>query len=307
MVRSTVLSTFRCILVVIACSGSGLSQTQAGNTLQSPEVVLETYLRALYARDSDVAYGLLSDLDKAEVSIDHYRDKNGNFTESVLLLSSELARSITLDVIDIEIDGDWAVATLSATIPNANDPSLSEIVAGFDPRRLANLSASELEQRRARLQRLAKYKQLPVIKSTGERWDLVRENGQWRVFENWANSIKVEFMSIVLGELGWSFEPVRSHVLAEPGQTIAMAYRAVNNGSTTSTGKARHIIGPEMNAEHFEIVSCFCFLEQTLKPGEAIEMPLVFRVDYEVPESVRSFNILYEFYPLDDSPEDGSA
>lgn len=284
-----------------------MSLVQASDTADSPEAVLDTYLRALYARDSELAYGLLSSLDQAEKSLDNYRRENGSFSDAALLLSRELANSISLDALSIKLDGDWAVATLSVTLPNANDPSLSNIVAGFDTQQLANLDSTELQSRRAQLQDLALNKELLVIQSTGEQWDLVRENGQWRVFENWASSIMVKFDSVVVGELGWTFEPLQSHVLANPGQTVAMAYRAINTGTSTSTGKARHIIGPSINTQHLEIVSCFCFLEQTLEPGEEIEMPLVFRVDFEAPESIKAFNILYEFYRLDDFPEDGSA
>lgn len=297
-------SASRALLLVVASWVLAVPLATASEEITSPEIVLENYLRALYARDTDTAYALLSRLDQAEKSLEHYRDENGSFSTAALTLSKQLSQSISIDELDLAFTGDRAVATLAVTLPNANDQSLKKIVSGFDARQLSKLSASELESRRTQLQALADTGKLPVIQSTGEQWELVRENGQWRVLENWLDSIVVEFDSIVMGELGWQFEPLRTHVLASPGQTVAMAYRATNIGPTATTGKARHIIGPDADASHLEIVSCFCFLEQTLAPGEEIEMPMVFRVDFEAPESIRAFDILYEFYPIEEFPAD---
>jgi len=41
-----------------------------------------------------------------------------------------------------------------------------------------------------------------------------------------------------------------------------------------------------------------------LTAGESVELPLVFRVDYDVPEEVRSFTVNYEFFPESEFPED---
>ena len=65
-----------------------------------------------------------------------------------------------------------------------------------------------------------------------------------------------------------------------------------------SSGKARHVIGPPRHADYLEIVACFCFLEQTLAPGQEEVMPLVFRVDFDAPEAVQSFDVHYQFFPL---------
>ena len=46
-----------------------------------------------------------------------------------------------------------------------------------------------------------------------------------------------------------------------------------------------------------DVISCFCFLELTLAPGESVELPLVFRIDFAAPDHIRTFKVLYEFYP----------
>ena len=132
-----------------------------------------------------------------------------------------------------------------------------------------------------------------MLESNDEQWELIREGGEWRVFVNWANAIEVAFTSVVSKRLGWEFYPTQDIVLAQPGQTIQMSYVAINNGNQVTTGKARHTVGSLDIAEHLEIVACFCFLEQTLEAGESVELPLVFRVDYEVPESVQRLSLIH--------------
>ncbi len=64
------------------------------------------------------------------------------------------------------------------------------------------------------------------------------------------------------------------------------------------TGKASHIITPKEFAKYVEIVQCFCFIQQTLEPGESLEMPLVFRIRWDAPEDLKEIHVHYVFYPI---------
>jgi cytochrome c oxidase assembly protein subunit 11 len=70
------------------------------------------------------------------------------------------------------------------------------------------------------------------------------------------------------------------------------------------TAKARHQDEPKGLADKYlEIVQCFCFIQQTLAPGEEKELPVVFRVRWDVSKEVREFRVNYEFYPIDKFPK----
>ena len=56
---------------------------------------------------------------------------------------------------------------------------------------------------------------------------------------------------------------------------------------------------------HF--VTAFCFLQQTLNPAEGQELPVIFRVNPEIPESIREIRVRYEFYPLDRFPSSSGS
>jgi cytochrome c oxidase assembly protein subunit 11 len=88
-----------------------------------------------------------------------------------------------------------------------------------------------------------------------------------------------------------------------PGETVQTAYFVRNNSDQAVTGKAVHEILPLEYRSYFQTIQCFCFTEQTLQPGEAREMPLIFRIDFTVPQGVREFSNGYTFYTLDSFPE----
>lgn len=275
--------------------------------LGQPERILEQFLRASYARDSDVAWQYVSSADQQTKPLSTYRSENGAYDDFALVLARELASYIELESVVVNLAGDRATVRFDATLPDANHVSLRPIVQGFDSATLSVLDATERQARLQQLRRLAADRQLPMLQSEGEEWDLVFEDNRWRVFRNWAEAIEVLFEGYVSSSLDWEFVPTQSRVFAQPGQTVQMSYIARNIGDAESTGKARHIIGASEVAEHLQIVSCFCFLEQSLAAGETVELPLVFRVDYEVPDQVDRFTVNYEFFEIAEFPPAGSS
>ena len=62
---------------------------------------------------------------------------------------------------------------------------------------------------------------------------------------------------------------------------------------------------PELAGAYFNKVECFCFTDTTLKPGETLDMPVVFYVDPDivnVPElkDMKTITLSYTFFPIED-------
>lgn len=49
---------------------------------------------------------------------------------------------------------------------------------------------------------------------------------------------------------------------------------------------------------YFNKVECFCFTDNTLKPGEDLELPVVFFVDPDL-KDVKTITLSYTFFPID--------
>ena len=274
-----------------------------GRWSSQPQYTLQQYLTAVYARDYNTAYQWISAEDRELKSREQYLRENPSFSGLALRLVRVLANRMEINDVRSTDHGDKTTLRFNLKLPDASDPSLQEIFLDFDLDRINRLSAEESRAIEQQLKTLAKINKLPMLEGE-EQWELVKEADGWRVFLNWAGATRVLFEAKVMEGLPWRFEPVPDEVWAKPGETLHAVYRVKNLSDKPITAKARHINEPkELASKYLEIVQCFCFIQQTLAPGEEKEFPLVFRVNWNVPEELKEFRVSYEFYPIDRFPE----
>lgn len=96
--------------------------------------------------------------------------------------------------------------------------------------------------------------------------------------------ITVSLIGNANSKLPWTFEPVSPKVTLRVGQSALVYYRATNRSSETITGVATFNVTPHKAGPYFAKVECFCFTEQTLKPGETVDMPVSFFIDPDISE-----------------------
>ena len=94
--------------------------------------------------------------------------------------------------------------------------------------------------------------------------------------------IKVRFDANTNPALNWRFEAVDAPLTLNPGEEVVINYRATNLGDTASTGTSTYNVTPVKAGPHFMKIDCFCFIEQTLRPGESVLMPVRFYIDPEI-------------------------
>ena len=187
-------------------------------------------------------------------------------------------------------------------MPDTNDPALRDLLMGFDQQGLKALSAGERAARSRQLRQLATAGELPWITGGEETWTLVREQGDWHVVLGWTAALDIHFDAQTMAGLPWSFAPLQANLRAMPGETLQTYFRVKNLADTPITAKARHVFPTPQHANYLDIIYCFCYLQQTLAPGEEKLFAVVFRPSYETPETIAGMHVRYEFFPLDAFP-----
>ncbi|MBL4802507.1 MAG: cytochrome c oxidase assembly protein [Emcibacter sp.] len=115
----------------------------------------------------------------------------------------------------------------------------------------------------------------------------------------------IRFNSDVNTKLPWKFKPVQGAVTVKIGEEALIFYRAKNTSDETITGTATFNVTPFKAAQYFNKIDCFCFTEQTLAPGEEVDMPVSFFIDPELAkdkrlEEVKEITLSYTFFKYED-------
>ena len=93
------------------------------------------------------------------------------------------------------------------------------------------------------------------------------------------DSMVVHFDTNVAPGLPWKFAPEQNQIEAKLGETKTVFFRVKNTSDKPTAGVATFNVQPGLMGGYFVKVACFCFNEQTLQPGETIDVPVVFYVD----------------------------
>lgn len=129
---------------------------------------------------------------------------------------------------------------------------------------------------------------------TGGRADPVAEE---RIAEN--RLITVEFIGTLNQGAPWDFKPETSRMTVHPGQFYQTTFLAKNLSNIDMVGQAVPSVAPGSAAKYFQKIECFCFNRQDFKPNEARDMPLVFRIDPDIPEQVTTVTLSYTFFRVE--------
>jgi len=124
--------------------------------------------------------------------------------------------------------------------------------------------------------------------------------------------VEVRFDGSVNTDLPWTFEPVQTTQTVKLGATALAFYRVTNISDRAVTGQATYNVTPHKAGAYFRKVECFCFTEQTLKPGESTRMPVTYFIDPEMAEDgnldeVSEITLSYTFFYLDDADDQVAA
>ena len=119
--------------------------------------------------------------------------------------------------------------------------------------------------------------------------------------------IVVAFDTNVAPNLPWRFRPEARSDTVDIGARDMAFFSATNTGAAPVTGTATFNVQPAQAGKYFKKIQCFCFTQQTLKPGETQRMPVIFYVDPAIRDDpdardIQTITLSYTFWPADAAP-----
>jgi cytochrome c oxidase assembly protein subunit 11 len=116
-------------------------------------------------------------------------------------------------------------------------------------------------------------------------------------------TLTIRFDSNVTPGLPWKFEPEQNEINLRIGQVTTVHYKVTNLAAREITAQAGYNVSPPQVGAYFKKINCFCFTQQTMKPGETREMTVVFYVDPSIvkdsdQDQLNTITLSYTFYRI---------
>lgn len=112
-----------------------------------------------------------------------------------------------------------------------------------------------------------------------------------------SREVTLQFVSAVMPGLGWNFYPLQTSIKVHPGQVTTVLFEAKNTTNVPLAGQAIPSVTPGKASAFLKKIECFCFVKQSLNPGEVKTLPLRFFISADLPPEVSEMTLSYSFFP----------
>jgi cytochrome c oxidase assembly protein subunit 11 len=126
-----------------------------------------------------------------------------------------------------------------------------------------------------------------------------------------AQEITVSFDSNVRG-LPWDFRPEQRSQTMHIGETKLAFFKVTNRADHAITARALYNVNPQQAGKYFHKLQCFCFSDQTVGPGQTVEMPVLYFVDPKYADDINTkglwdLTLSYTFFPAQDAKPENTV
>lgn len=111
-------------------------------------------------------------------------------------------------------------------------------------------------------------------------------------------TVTVEFVATNNSSVPWDFYPKTYKLDVHPGEIARLAFYAENKTNHRMTVQAIPSVTPGIAAKYLKKTECFCFTQQTLNGHEAMDMPLLFHLDADLPANVNTITLAYTLFDV---------
>lgn len=110
--------------------------------------------------------------------------------------------------------------------------------------------------------------------------------------------IQVEFVATNNAGVPWDFYPKVQKLQVHPGEIARLSFYAMNKTDNEMTVQAIPSVTPAVAAKYLKKTECFCFTRQSLNAHEAMDMPLLFHIDPDLPENIGTITLSYTLFDV---------
>ncbi len=113
-----------------------------------------------------------------------------------------------------------------------------------------------------------------------------------------SRTLTMQFLVTENNALDLEFRALTNKITFNPGEVKEVSYYVRNRSNQPMVIQAIPDISPNIAKKYLAKIECFCFKQQTLKPGEEKEMPLRFVVNSVIPDSIPVLTMTYRYIDL---------
>ena len=278
--------------ILLLATGLPSEGAEPSPNLRDPTRVIEGYVRAIYARDYIDAYRYISSADQRVRDANRYAQQRGAFMGSALEITRKLAGFIEIKPTQKQVAPNRIQAVTKLGIP---EPSkLSPLLLNLDLRRLNALEMRELSQIIESLDKKKRDGSFEMIE-VEEKFELVKEGDEWRIFLNWAAGVKIPFRLALANAADLDVALSKSEVVVQPGDLFEIDLKIKNRSAQQVVARIGHLIEPRDVTNFLDFVECGFLLPVTLQPGKEHEYSARYLLRDNIPEGVRQLSLTYDF------------
>jgi Cytochrome c oxidase assembly protein CtaG/Cox11 len=288
--RSTAIATALLFLSVFLTSTS--EGADPITNLEEPARVIQSYLRAVYARDYLDAYRYISAADRRVKDVNRYARQRGAFVGGALQVTRRVAGLLQIRVNEKSITPNRIQAIAKVSIPEPD--KLSPLLLNWEIRYLSPQETRHYAQILETLDHKKRQGSLDTIE-VEEQLELIKDSDGWRIFLNWAGGVKIPLSLLLANTPDVEAALSKKEVVVQPGEMFEVTLKIKNRSSRRLLIQIGHDIEPYRVARFLDFVECGFLRPVTLEPGSTQEYPARYLLREIFPEGVRQLNLSYEF------------
>jgi hypothetical protein len=277
-------------LALLAALGFHFFTAQKPKAVVEPFEIVEAYLKATQARDYVTAYRFIAAADRRMWDEQTYLRAQRPLAGFALILARKLADDMEIRVIERDMKGDRARLTLDYKVPAADE--VSALLYNWDQDKLNALSRAEQQPIIGALEKMRKAGNMINMEGR-ETFNLVKEDGRWKVFLDWASGIKVSFNAALPSDSLVEVEVLKRELFASVDEPFQTNLKFWNRGQREVVARIDHLIEPREFAGRVAMIACGFLRPLTLYPGEVREVSSAYLLDPGFPKDT-TLSITFE-------------